>query len=54
MKTPEQLLIVVRHLGDLRDRVVFVGGMIRSLFPYSMTVVAPGPEVARFHVAGPT
>jgi hypothetical protein len=31
MKIPDPVLIVARHLGDLRDRVVFVGGMIRSL-----------------------
>jgi len=31
MKLPDPLLVVARHLGDLRDRVVFVGGMIRSL-----------------------
>jgi hypothetical protein len=31
MKIPDPLLVVARHLGGLRDRVVFVGGMIRSL-----------------------
>ena len=31
MKIPDPLLVVARHLGDLRERVVFVGGMIRSL-----------------------
>jgi hypothetical protein len=31
MEIPDPLLIVARHLGDLRQRVVFVGGMIRSL-----------------------
>jgi KTSC domain len=31
MKVPGPLLVVARHLGGLRDRVVFVGGMIRSL-----------------------
>lgn len=31
MNLPEPLLTVVRRLGSLRERVVFVGGMIRSL-----------------------
>jgi hypothetical protein len=31
MKIPDAVLVVARHLGDLRERVVFVGGMIRSL-----------------------
>ena len=28
---PIPVLVVARHLGELRDRVVFVGGMVRSL-----------------------
>jgi hypothetical protein len=31
MKVPEPLQTVARNLGDLCDKVVFVGGMIRSL-----------------------
>jgi hypothetical protein len=31
MKVPAPLQTVARNLGDLRDKVVFVGGMIRSL-----------------------
>jgi hypothetical protein len=31
MEAPAPLLVVARHLGELRQRVVFVGGMIRSL-----------------------
>jgi len=31
MKIPEPLLTVARNLGDLRDSVVFVGGMIRAI-----------------------
>jgi hypothetical protein len=31
MKIPDPVLVVARHLGDLRERVVFVSGMIRSL-----------------------
>ena len=31
MSAPEPLLVVVRRLGDLRERVVFVGGVVRGL-----------------------
>lgn len=40
MKPPKPLLLVAQKLGPLRDRVVFVGGMIRSLLS---TDPAAGP-----------
>lgn len=40
MKAPQPLLLVVQKLGHLRERVVFVGGMIRGLLT---TDPAAGP-----------
>lgn len=42
MKIPAPLLTVVRHLGPVRERVVFVGGMIRGLL-----VTDPAASAAR-------
>src|SRR5688572_7597047 len=40
MKIPPSLIAVAKRLGPLRDRVVFVGGMIRGLL---VTDPAAGP-----------
>jgi hypothetical protein len=41
MNAPAPLLAVVRRLGDIRDRVVFVGGMVRGLL---VTDPGAGPD----------
>lgn len=43
MKIPAPLLTVVKRLGPLRERVVFVGGMIRGLLVTDPAACAPRP-----------
>jgi hypothetical protein len=40
---PAELLLVAARLGDLCDRVVFVGGMVRGLLVTDPAVVGPRP-----------
>lgn len=42
MRIPSEIATVVKRLGDLRERVVFVGGMIRPLL-----ITDPAVEAAR-------
>ena len=42
MTVPAEMATVARYLGDLRERVVFVGGMIRPLL-----ITDPAVEAAR-------
>ncbi len=43
MTIPAELLLVAARLGDLCDRVVFVGGMVRGLLVTDPAVVGPRP-----------
>ena len=43
MKVPAPLLAVARALGELREEVVFVGGMIRPLLVTDPAAGAPRP-----------
>jgi hypothetical protein len=43
MKIPEEVLSVATHLGDLREEVVFVGGMVRGLLVTDPAVEGPRP-----------
>lgn len=43
MKVPGEVIAVARQLGGLRERVVFVGGMVRGLLVSDPAVAGPRP-----------
>lgn len=45
MKIPDEILAVAARLGELREKVVFVGGMVRG--PLVTDPAVPGPRPTR-------
>ncbi|HEU5076780.1 MAG TPA: hypothetical protein VFU02_21470 [Polyangiaceae bacterium] len=43
MNVPEEIIVVASHLAALRERVVFVGGMVRGLLVTDPAIVGPRP-----------